>query len=206
MIKIYNFAHGGRGLRIFWQCEEMGLDYEVVAIPFPYPPDYSARNPAGGVPFLEDDAAGVAISESVAIMLYLAKRYGPTPLLPDALDPALARVLQLTVFAEASLGGRMNTLMEAHFGAPEADKVNWSVRGLRNRMAHGLGYVAGVLGDRPYLAGDRFTLADIAIATTLGIWKGALGGEIPAPLVAWRARLAERPAYQRAEARAAGAA
>ena len=204
MITIYNFPRGARGLRVFWQCEEMGLPYEVKAIPFPYPDDYRTRNPAGGVPFLEDDAAGVAISESVAIMLYLAERYGPTPLLPDRADPALARVLQMTVFSEATLGGRMNTLMEAHFAAPDADKQNWSVRGLGDRMTHALGYLADVLGDQPFLACDHLTLADIAIVTALGMWRGALDGEVPAALATWRDRLAERPAYQRARARAAG--
>ena len=204
MITIYNFPRGARGLRIFWQCEEMGLPYEVKPIPFPYPDDYLARNPAGGVPFLEDDAAGVAISESVAIMLYLAERYGPTPLLPARDDPALARVLQMTIFSEATLGGRMNTLMEAHFAAPDADKGNWSVRALGGRMTHALGYVADVLGDRAYLVGDDLTLADIAIVTALGMWRGALDGEVPASLAAYRDRLAERPAYQRARARAAG--
>jgi len=204
MIRIYNFPRGARGLRIFWQCEEMGLAYEPVLIPFPYPDDYRTRNPAGGVPFLEDDAAGVAIHESLAIMLYLAERYGPTRLLPDRDDPALARVLQMTVFSEATLGGRMNPMMEARFSAPDVDKQNWSVRALGGRMAHALGYLSDLLGDRPYLVGDHLTLADVANVTALGMWRGALDGQVPANLAAWRDRLAERPAYQRAQARAAG--
>lgn len=204
MIRVYNFARGARGLRIFWQCEEMGLPYEVKVVPFPFPDDYRALNPAGGVPFLEDDG-GVAINESVAIMLYLAQRYGPTPLLPSGDDPAaLARVLQMTVLSEATLGGGMNTLMSAHFAAPDADKRNWSVLGLEARMAHALGYVSDVLGDQPYLAGEAFSLADIAVSTALGVWRGALNGEIPDRLAAYRERLAARPAYQRAQARSTG--
>jgi glutathione S-transferase len=137
------------------------------------------------------------MGESVAIMLYLAQRYGPTPLLPQA--PALmGRTLQLTVFAESVLGGIMNPLMMAKFGAPEADKRNWSVCAGEAGIANGLAYVAALLGDRPFLVGDTLTLADIAIATALGIWKGALDGDIPEPLALWRARLAERPAYLKA--------
>jgi glutathione S-transferase len=202
MIRIYNFAHGARGVRLFWQCEEMGLSYEPAIIPFPYPDDYKARNPAGGVPFLED--GDVAIHESLAIMLYLAQRHGPTPLLPAPDDPDLARVLQLVVFSEATLGGRMNPLMEARFGAPEADKANWSVRGLQGRMRQALGWLSDTLGDADHLVGDHLTLADIANVTALMIWKGALTGEIPANLAAWRDRLMQRPAFQRAAARAAG--
>src|SRR5262245_62991859 len=104
MIRIYNFARGARGLRVYWQCEEMALPYQVETVSFPTSAAYRARNPLGTVPFLEDEG-GVAINESVAMMLYLAQKYGPTPLLPGKDDPILARVLQMTVFAEATLGG-----------------------------------------------------------------------------------------------------
>jgi glutathione S-transferase len=120
LIRIFHFAHGARGVRVVWLCEEMGLPYEVVALPFPVPESYRALHPLASVPFLEDES-GVAMSESVAMLFYLAQRYGPTPLLPMQEPAVLARVLQMTVFAEATLGGRMNGLMVAHFGAPEAD-------------------------------------------------------------------------------------
>jgi glutathione S-transferase len=103
--------------------------------------------------------------------------------------------LQFTVFAESVLGGTMNPLMAAKFGAPEADRRNWSVRMGEASIAAGLDYIAAQLGGRAFLVGDGLTLADIAIAPALGIWKAALGGEIPEALEAWRARLMERPAY-----------
>lgn len=183
-------------MRLFWQCEEMGLPYEIETVSFPPGAAYRAKNPLGSVPFLEDD--GVAINESVAIMLYLAQKYGPTPLLPGNGDPRLARVLQLTVFGETSIGGVLNPLMEAHFGAPDADKRNWSVLAMESRVEQALGYVVGLLGDEPYLAGAELTLADICVSTTLGIWRGALGKSLPDALVTYRERLAARPAYQRA--------
>ncbi len=197
MIKIHNFPRGGRGLRLFWQCEEMGLPYQVGTVTFPPNEAYRALNPLGTVPFLEDEG-GVAINESVAIMLYLAQKYGPTPLLPATDGRALARVLQMMVFSEATIGAGMNTLIAAHFAAPAEDKRNWSVRGLEARSEQAIGYVADKLGDDAYLAGADFTLADICIGTALGIWKGALNKTIPDKLVAYRERLAERPAYQRA--------
>lgn len=197
MIQIHNFPRGARGVRVFWVCEEMGVPYQTSPVTFPPSEAYLALNPLGSVPFLEDE--GVAINESIAMMLYVAQRYGPTPLLPANDDPNLAAVLQLTVFSEASLGGEMNPLMMAHFGAPEADKANWSVRTGHGRMERFIRYVSDKLGDRPFLVGDGLTLADIAICTGLGIWKGALNGAIPDNLAAWRERLAERPAYQRAQ-------
>lgn len=196
MITIYNFAGGARGIRIAWQCEEMGLTYTPVALTYPTPPEYRAKYPPGSVPFLEDDG-DVGMGESIAIMLYLAQRYGPTPLLPQAPD-LMGRTLQLTVFAESVLGGTMNPLMMAKFGAPEADKRNWSVRAGEGGIADGLAYIASLLGDRPFLVGDTLTLADIAIATALGMWKGALDGDVPEPLAIWRTRLTERAAYLKA--------
>jgi glutathione S-transferase len=201
MIRVYNFARGARGLRVMWQCEEMGLPYQVETVAFPTNAAYRALNPLGSVPFLEDEG-GVAINESVAMMLYLAQKYGPTPLLPEKDDPTLARVLQMTVFSEATLGGSMNALMAAHFGAPEADKRNWSARMTDARVEEAVGYVADMLGANPYLAGSSFTLADIALDTAFGMWVGALGKALPDKLAAYRARLQERPAYQRALSRA----
>jgi glutathione S-transferase len=198
MIRIHNFARGARGLRLIWQCEEMGLPYRLETISFPTSEAYRALNPLGTVPFLQDDG-GVAINESVAMMLYLAQRYGPTPLLPAADDQSLARVLQMTVFGEATIAATLNPLLAAHFAAPEADKRNWSVRGQEGRIKQAVGYVAEMLGSDPFLAGDELTLADISVSTALGIWRGALGGALPDKLVAYQDRMAARPAYQRAE-------
>jgi glutathione S-transferase len=198
MIRIHNFARGGRGLRVIWQCEEMGLPYRLETVSFPTSEAYRALNPLRTVPFLQD-AGGVAINESVAMMLYLAQRYGPTPLLPATNDRSLARVLQMTVFGEATIAAALNPLLAAHFVAPEADKRNWSVRGQEGRIKQAVGYVADMLGSNPFLAGDELTLADISVSTALGIWRGALNGALPDKLAAYQERTAARPAHQRAE-------
>lgn len=195
MIVITNFPRGARGLRAAWLCEEMGLAYRLEKIGYPVPDAYRAKNPLGSVPFLEDGA--VAINESVAILLYIATRYGPTPLLPPADDPRYARILQLTVFSEATFGAGTNTLMAAHFAAPDADKQNWSIRAQEAASLQALSFIEGILGDADHLAGD-FSLADIAISTALGVYKGALQRPLTPQLDAYRDRLAQRPAYQRA--------
>src|SRR4029450_7812879 len=126
-----------------------------------------------------EDDGGVAMGESVAIMLYLAQRYGPTPLLPGKDDLSLARVLQLTVFGEATLGAAMDPLLAARYVAPEADKRNWSVRSQEARVERALRYVAGQLGAGPFLAGQGLTLADISVGCALQIWCGGLAGALP---------------------------
>ena len=196
MITIYNFWRGIRGVRVAWQCEEMGLAYQAVAFDFPAPAEHRAKYPPGSLPFLEDQG-GVAIGESVAQVLYLAGRYGPTPLLPT--DPAsMARVLQITVASEASLGGLMNPMMGTKFAAPANQKSNWTDGFCAARVADGLAYADSLLDGRDYFVGDGLTLADIAISTALGMWQGALGKDIPAGLAGHRARMQARPAYQKA--------
>lgn len=196
MIRVYNFANGVRGLRVIWQCEEMGLPYEVETVPFPPGETYRRKNPLGTAPFLEDD--DVAITESVAMMVYLAQAYGPTPLLPTRDTARMARVIELVVFAEATFGAGLNTLMMARFGAPPEDRQNWSVRAQRKRTEQALLFIENALGEYPFFTGVELTLADIAIATGLGLWKGALDEAIPDHLAGWRDRLMTRPAYQRA--------
>jgi len=197
MIVIHNFPRGARGVRVAWVCEEMGLAYRVEAVNYPPSDSYLARNPLGTVPFLEDDG-GVAIAESVAMMLYLAEHYGPTSLLPAKDDPTFAQVLELAIFGEATLGAGMNPLMMAKFAAPDADKRNWNVSAGEARMEQAVGHVATLLGGKPYLAGEVFTLADICVSTALDMWKGALGKAIPDGLLAWRDRVQSRAAFARA--------
>jgi glutathione S-transferase len=199
MITIHNFPRGPRGTRVFWVCEEMGLPYTTVAVGYPPSAEYRALNPLGSAPFLEDEG-GVAINESVAMMLYLAERYGPTPLLPTKDDPAYARVLQLTVFGEATLGALMNPMLMARFMAPEPDKDNWSVRMNGGRVEQALGYVTALMGSAPFMAGAAFTLADISVSCALDMWTGPLCNEVPAVLADWLARVKARPAYQQAQA------
>jgi glutathione S-transferase len=201
-ITIYNFPRGGRGVRLFWQCEEMGLPYDVKAVTFPPSAEYLALHPIGSVPFLQD--GDVAMSESVAIMLYLAGRYGPTPLMPAASDPTYAQVLQMLVFSEASIGACVNTLLAAKFGAPEADKTNWSVRMTEGRVEQFLGFVEGVLGDKACLVGADMTLDDIAVSTAMGVYRGALNKTLSPKLSSYQDRLQARPAYQRAKAKQTG--
>jgi glutathione S-transferase len=201
MIRIHNFPRGLRGQRAAWQCEEMGLAYEVVPVTFPPSADYLALNPIGNVPFLEDD--GVAMGESVAIMLYLAQRYGPTPLLPAREDPNLARVLHLAVFGEASIGAGMNPLMAAHFGAPAEDKRNWSVRMGESRVESFIAHAGELLGEGPFFCGQSLTLADLSISTAFGIWRGALGKTLPDRLAAYQDRIVALPTYHKARERIA---
>ncbi len=160
------------------------------------PPEFRSKYSLGQLPFLEDDD-GVAFGESIAQMLYLAQRYGPSPLLP-AEPAALAKTLQITVASEASLGGLMNPMMGTKFGAPPDQKANWTDHYCAARVNETLTYLDGFLEGRDYFVGESLTLADIAVSTALGIWRGALGRDAPTRLASHSNRMHARSAYQKA--------
>jgi glutathione S-transferase len=197
MITIYDFPHGARGLRAAWLCEEMGLAHAFVPVAFPPDQAYRALNPFGTVPFLQDE--GVAMSESVAMMIYIAQKYGPTEALPPVHDERFATVLQFALFGEASLSSPMTPLLTVRFGAPpENQKRNWSAVGIESRLKVTIDQLGHELGDREFLVGPNLTLADISVATALQIWTRGLGQDLATTLRRYLDRLQDRPAYKRA--------
>ncbi len=203
MLTVHNFARGVRGLRVMWLCEEMGLPYEVKLVGYPPGAEYLALHRLGSVPYLEDDTAGVGLAESVAMLLYVASRYGPTPLLPARDAPQLAQVLHLAEFGESTIGAGINPLIAAQFTAPEADKSNWSTRAQRARLERSLEYLDGMLGEQEFLAGAGLTLADISVGPALTLCK-VVAVPLPGRLDAYRQRLQALPACQRAQIRCQG--
>jgi glutathione S-transferase len=75
----------GRGFRVIWLLEEMGLPYRLRPVDLlggELDAEFLAVNPAGFIPAIVDGE--VTMVESIAIMEYLMARYGPTPLAPEA--------------------------------------------------------------------------------------------------------------------------
>jgi len=79
-IKLYH-CQGARSLRPLWTLEEMGLEYELISLPFPpryLQKEYLKINPLGTVPCLLDGE--VNMTESAGICQYLVDCHGPTEL------------------------------------------------------------------------------------------------------------------------------
>ncbi|MEO6608731.1 MAG: glutathione S-transferase family protein [Aestuariivirga sp.] len=200
MITIYDFPRGARGLRAAWVCEEMGLEYRFMSVSFPPDEHYLLLNPFGTVPLLQDD--DLLICESVAMIIYIAQKYGPTDIFPDAEDSCYAKILQFAILGEASLSSPMTPLLTARYGAAqETQKRNWSVLGIESRLKRTIVTVDDQLGDREFLVGASFSLADISVVTALRIWKRGLNEKISPRLDAYCERLQERPACKRAMAK-----
>jgi glutathione S-transferase len=197
MITVYG---EGRGFRVVWLLEEMGLPYRLRPVDMlagvENDPEYLAINPAGFIPAIQDGDATMV--ESIAIMEYLMARYGPTPLAPDPRDPALPAYQQFLHLGEAGLAASMFFVVVARILAPEAERQNWGTRKALEVFESRLGLVTRQLARTPYMAGETFTAADISVTYALQFAERAGGfvlGEVEQSYVA---RTTAREAYKRA--------
>jgi glutathione S-transferase len=190
----------GRGFRVVWLLEEMGLAYRLRRVDLlagvDKDPEFLAINPGGFIPAIQD--GDVTMVESIAIMTYLLARHGPTPLAPDPRDPAFPAYLQFLHLGEAGLAVPANYVASARNFAPEADRQNWSARDALETFESRLRLVTRQLARAPYLAGETFTAADISVTYALMLARRAAGIALGAAEQAYMTRTGEREAYKRA--------
>ena len=190
----------GRGFRVVWLLEEMGLAYRLRPVDLlagvENDPEFLAVNPAGFIPAIQDGE--VTMVESIAIMEYLVARYGPTPLAPEPHGPAFPAYQQFLHLGEAGLAASIYFVVGARNIAPEAERQNWSAGQAQRVFDSRLELVTWQLARSPYLAGENFTAADISVAYALGLAKRAGGVVLGQLEQAYLARVRGREAYKRA--------
>lgn len=198
MITVYG---EGRGFRVVWLLEEMGLPYRLRGVDLrdvKNDREFLAINPAGFIPAMQD--ADVIMVESIAIMEYLVARHGPTPLAPPADDPAYPAYQQFLHLGEAGLAASIYFVSGARNLAPEAERFNWSAGQALRVFESRLDLVTRQLQRTPYLAGENFTAADISVTYALELARRNTEFR-PGPLeTAYLARIRARAGYQRAMA------
>jgi glutathione S-transferase len=190
----------GRGFRVVWLLEEMGLPYRLRPVDLlagvENDAEYLAINPAGFIPAIRD--GDVTMVESIAIMEYLLARYGPTPLAPDPRNPTFPAYQQFLHLGEAGLAASIYFVVVSRNLAPEAERQNWGARKALDVFKSRLGLVTRQLMRSPYLAGDAFTAADISVTYALELAQrsgAAVLGELEQAYVD---RTRGREAYRRA--------
>jgi glutathione S-transferase len=202
MLTIYG---EGRGFRVIWLLEEMGLPYKLRSVDLlagaDKDPEFLAVNPGGFIPALVD--GDVTMVESIAIMEYLLARYGDkskskTPLAPAPNDPAFAMYQQFLHLGEAGLGANIQVVVVSGFVAPESERDNWGARWALNQFHNRMKLVKRQLARAPYMAGDAFTAADISVTYALQLAQRSVGYAFGEAEQAYLARTSGREAYQRA--------
>jgi len=180
--------------------EECGLPYRAVPIDFQAhqhkSPEFLAINPSGAVPAIRDpDGPGgspIAIGQSAAILLYLAEKTGR--LLPS--DPrARAQCFQWLMQAASDISGASSAYFYMTVMCGEKEGKTHDV--FRQRVIDYLAVADGQVKDRPFLAGDALSVADIALYP-LTVSRGPLAEAAGlSHLVAWRDRLGQRPGFSK---------
>ncbi|WP_296597618.1 glutathione S-transferase family protein [Phenylobacterium sp.] len=197
MITVYG---EGRGFRVVWLLEEMGLPYRMRPVDLlagvENDTEFLKVNPAGFIPALQDGE--VVMVESIAIMEYLMARYGPTPLAPPPQDPTFPDYQQFLHLGEAGLAASIYFVVGARNMAPEAERDNFSARQALWTFKSRLSLVNRQLARAPYMAGEAFTAADISVTYALLLAKRAGGYTLGDAEAAYVARTTGRDSYRRA--------
>ena len=190
----------GRGFRVVWLLEEMGLAYKLRPVDLlagvENDAEFLAINPAGFIPAIQD--GDVTMVESIAIMEYLMARYGPTRLAPDPHDPTFPAYQQFLHLGEAGLAASIYFVVVSRNLAPEAERQNWGAAKALEVFMSRLGLVTRQLARSPYLAGDAFTAADISVTYALELARRSNATTLGEAEQAYVARTSGREAYKRA--------
>ena len=200
MIQLYGVKMS-RAFRSLWMLEELGLEYENVATSpgtgDTRKPDYLKINPNGLVPALVDGET--VLWESMAINLYLARKYdgGFWPRSIEAEGHAFKWSLWAIANVEALL---ISVLMNRVF-KPEDQRDAAEADAAEESLAKPFEVLDHELEGKRYLIEDRFTVADLNVASVLATARIASVDLAKFPnLSRWLDECSSRPAAQKARA------
>lgn len=190
-----------RALRAVWGMEETGIDYEHIPTDFgpgSKTPEYLAVNPNGRIPALVDGE--LTLFESMAINLYLARRYGGALYPADAADEA--RAWQWSVWAISEIEPLQMQIVIQKLFTPEEKRDAGRIERATQALQRPLRVLDAALAGRPMLLGDAFTVADLNVASVMMLLK-RVGVDISAhtQVQRWAQACWARPALARARAR-----
>ena len=199
MITVYHLKNS-RSTRVLWLLEELGLDYQVEY----FERDAGMRAPAamkdidglGRSPIVRID--GEVLGESGAIIDLILRRHPKSALAPMDGDPDFSEYLFFLHYAEGSLSTIVIPLLVNKLIPGGGERGGIVVDFLRPEADRHLDFVERKLSGRAFIAGDRFTGADIQMAPMLQ-YAGMVDllGTRPA-IHAYLEKVLTRPAFKSA--------
>ena len=204
MLQVYSWPTPN-GHKVHIMLEECGLrlgrDWEVHPVNIgkaeQFDPTFLKISPNNKIPALVDPVGPVgkpiSLFESGAILLYLAAKTGK--FLPKS-DRAKFETLQWLMFQMGGVGPMLGQAHHFRIYAPE--KIDYAYDRYTNEAKRLYGVMDKQLSSRKFMAGNQYTVADIAIFPWLRSWQnqGIEWKDYPV-LKAWFDRIAARPAVQR---------
>jgi GST-like protein len=198
MIDLYTWSTPN-GRKISIMLEEVALPYRVHPVNIgkdeQFAPEYLKINPNGKIPSIVDpdgpDGAPIALMESGAILVYLARKTGR--FLPPGRDEY--EVLQWLMFQMGGVGPMFG--QTHHFLRAAKEVVPYAIERYSKETRRLYGVLNGRLADRAYLAGE-YSIADIATYPWVARyeWHKTDLAEFPA-VKRWFDAISARPAVQK---------
>lgn len=191
-MKLYDMELSGNCYKIRLFCALLGLTYESIPVNLVggqhKEADFLALNPRGQVPVLDD--AGTVIWDSMAILVYLAKKYGDEQWLPTEAEP-MARVMQwLAVSENEILYGLARARAVVRFNRP------WDLAACQEMGNSGLACMERHLQRSHWLAAGHPTVADIACYPYVALApEGGVALDGRPCVEKWIARMQALPGY-----------
>ena len=166
-MKLYEFGPT-RSIRVRWTLQELRVDFEPVRISLVagehQRPEFLKINPAGKIPVLVD--GDLVLTESVAIVLYLAEKYSDKGLLPVNLDQR-AQVNRWLLFAATELEQPLWRISRHTTLYPEEQRLPADLMIASREFKEMATVLEKHMRGREFLVGDSVTVADFVMAYTL---------------------------------------
>jgi glutathione S-transferase len=198
-LEIYGVPRS-RAVRTLWMVGELGLDYRLIRVDFAdggtRRPEFLAINPNGHVPVIGD--AGFRLWESMAINLYLAKKYGGDGgLYPQRLEDE-ARAWQWSFWGMTEVERPALTALLNRIG-PEDRRDAAAAEAAERQLAAPLAVLDAAVAASAYLLGPHFSVADLNVASILFWARQARVDLSPFPRAeSWLKACHDRPAARAA--------
>ena len=199
-LTIYGAA-ASRTSRVLWLVEELGIPYEHVAVNHRLgesrKPEHLSLNPNGHIPVIKDGE--VVIWESLAINLYLAKKYGGALALKSVEDES--RAIMWSMWALTEVEPHTNMILQHEMMLPEDKRQPALASAAKEAVKAPLKVLEGVLAKSEYLLGATFSVADLNASSVVGTLTRVKYDLAAWPKVAaWVEKCSGRPAMAKVRA------
>ncbi len=162
-ITVYGEA-AGSSLRVHWMLGELGLEYTTKSVALGKgehkTPEFLAINPAGQIPVIDID--GMYLSESIAIVSYLAEKFKPE--LAGATPEIRAQALRWSIW---TILNPQKHLLDLAFQVWRNQPDEAAAEGFKGNLEPQLAVLDAHLAKNKYIAGDTFTTGDVCVASPL---------------------------------------
>jgi glutathione S-transferase len=212
-LKIYGIG-ASRAARPIWTALELGVPFELIATPYAggatRTPEFLAINPNGHIPALIDERpeGAVTVWESMACALYIARVHGRAD--GQSITPANAReeaeALRWSFWTVTELENDALTVLMHRMAMPEDQRKPELAERAESRLRVPLAVLdkhlqAQSAKGEAYLAANRFTVADVCVASVASWIRPAAELLAQYPAVSrWLPLCLERPAQAQARA------